>query len=176
MMDSGINKLINEYSVPIEDDDIVSENQKQFYEKNSIDDLINQFSTELPTDTALSPGAAADVPLSVGSPSVDPFAKTPEGMSVFQQYQDQYAAQEAAKVVPPEDGLPKPKLVEPSVFNPATEQRIPINQIGPDQIKSDLGRDPGRSDIGTAFQYGDITTQANIQNLLSDTELSLIHI
>ena len=170
MMDSGINKLINEYSVPIEDDDIVSENQKQFYEKNSIDDLINQFSTELPTDTALSPGAATDVPLSVGSPSVDPFAKTPEGMSVFQQYQDQYAAQEAAKVVPPDDGLPKPKLVEPSVFNPATQQRIPINQIGPDQIKSDLGRDPGRSDIGTAFQYGDITTQANIQNLLSDTE------
>lgn len=162
--------------------------------------IVDQYSTELSTAPPSPSAVVNDSSLPVDPPSADlprpapvssPMASGMSANAALRAQEMAIAEQEAARNAPqipvpeydwnaatlgvPNDGIPKPELQEPSIFNPMTRtfmalQDIANEQPGPTQLKSDLGMYEGRDDIGTAFQYGDLRTQANIQNMLADTE------
>ena len=134
------------------------------------------FPLDLPTDSVNPPGAEVSNPsLTPDVPSVDPteaYSVPFAGMGGLNPYESEYQAIEKAQLAEDE----KQRLAV-EAKRQALKDEIVLEQMQqPPQVQlPPVGGEftGGPQDVSTAFQYGDLSTRGNIQNLLADTEEAL---
>jgi len=129
-----------------------------------------------PTEALPPPGnvVSANPPISSSSPLVDPFS-----IQDVLQYKNQSLLNEGqerqAELLAIAAEKEKQQLARQAERNVIKNNMI-ANQVPPPEVNlPTVGElsEGGAQDFGTAFQYGDLQTQGNIQSLLADTEAVL---
>ena len=145
--------------------------------QQSVIDFRPSAAQQLPAETLAPPDSVVSQspPVMSSPPLVDPYSVTPQVLQNVDQQLAQQDAMQQAQMQAIAAEQEKQKLARQAERNVIKENMI-ANQAPQPQIDlPTLGETAtgGAQDFGTAFQYGDLQTQGNIQNLLADTEAVL---